>query len=129
VSNDGLINLMMLKVYSGHLGNQVEFMEMNMHMAQNIIAETELRLLASTTSQIVSPSSNVPIISIYQDSLLGSYRITREGVKFSARDAMNLLMMYPNVNPATLFERSKKEDTNFELLSQDRKSTRLNSSH
>lgn len=108
----------MLKVYSGHLGNQVEFMEMNMHMAQNIIAETELRLLASTTSQIVSPSSNVPIISIYQDSLLGSYRITREGVKFSARDAMNLLMMYPNVNPATLFERSKKEITNFELLSQ-----------
>ena len=92
--------------------------EMNMHMAQNILAETELRLLASTTSQIVSPSSNVPIIAIYQDSLLGSYRITREGVKFSARDAMNLLMSYPNVNPATLFERSRKEVTNFEVLSQ-----------
>ena len=93
-------------------------MEMNMHMAQNTIAETELRLLAATTTQIVSPSSNVPIISIYQDSLLGSYRITREGVKFSARDAMNLLMAYPNVNPATLFERSRKEVSNFELLSQ-----------
>jgi hypothetical protein len=93
-------------------------MEMNMHMPQNILAETELRLLASTTSQIVSPSSNVPIISIYQDSLLGSYRISREGIKFSARDAMNLLMAYPNVNPATLFARSKKEVTNFELLSQ-----------
>jgi DNA-directed RNA polymerase II subunit RPB1 len=92
--------------------------EMNMHMAQNILAETELRLLASTTSQIVSPSSNVPIIAIYQDSLLGSYRITREGVKFSARDAMNLLMSYPNVNPATLFARSRKEVTNFEVLSQ-----------
>jgi len=93
-------------------------MEMNMHMPQNILAETELRLLASTTTQIVSPSSNVPIISIYQDSLLGSYRISREGVKFSAREAMNLLMAYPNVNPATLFARSKKEVTNFELLSQ-----------
>jgi DNA-directed RNA polymerase beta' subunit len=93
-------------------------MEMNMHMPQNTLAETELRLLASTTTQIVSPSSNVPIISIYQDSLLGSYRISREGVKFSAREAMNLLMAYPNVNPATLFERSKKEVTNFELLSQ-----------
>jgi DNA-directed RNA polymerase beta' subunit len=91
---------------------------MNMHMGQNILAETELRLLASTTSQIVSPSSNVPIISIYQDSLLGSYRFSREGIKFSPRDAMNLLMAYPNVNPATLFERSKKEVSNFEILSQ-----------
>ena len=109
---------MMLKVYSGHLGNLVDFMEMNMHMPQNILAETELRLLASTTTQIVSPSSNVPIISIYQDSLLGSYRLTREGVKFSPRDAMNLLMAYPNVNPATLFARGKKDVTNFELLSQ-----------
>ena len=77
-----------------------------------------MRLLAATTTQIVSPSSNVPIIAIYQDSLLGSYRITREGVKFTARDAMNLLMMYPKVNPATLFERSRKEVSNFELLSQ-----------
>jgi DNA-directed RNA polymerase beta' subunit len=93
-------------------------MEMNMHMPQNTLAETELRLLAATTTQIVSPSSNVPIISIYQDSLLGSYRLTREGVKFSAREAMNLLMAYPNVNPATLFARSKNEITNFELISQ-----------
>jgi len=105
-------------IQSGHLGNLVDFMEMNMHMPQNILAETELRLLASTTTQIVSPSSNVPIISIYQDSLLGSYRLTREGVKFSPRDAMNLLMAYPNVNPATLFARGKKDVTNFELLSQ-----------
>ena len=91
---------------------------MNMHMAQNTLAETELRLLAATVTQIVSPSSNVPIIAIYQDSLLGSYRITREGVKFSPRDAMNLLMMYPNVNPTTLFARGRKDVTNFELLSQ-----------
>ncbi len=108
----------MLKVYSTCLGNLADFMEMNMHMPQNILAETELRLLASTTTQIVSPSSNVPIISIYQDSLLGSYRITREGVKFSAREAMNLLMAYPNVNPATLFARSRKDVTNFEVISQ-----------
>jgi len=109
-------------IQSGRLGNLAESPfdgdEMNMHMAQNIIAETELRLLAATTTQIVSPSSNVPIIAIYQDSLLGSYRITREGVKFSPRDAMNLLMMYPKVNPATLFQRGRKDVTNFELISQ-----------
>lgn len=87
-------------------------------MGQNIVAETELRLLAATTTQIVSPSSNVPIIAIYQDSLLGSYRITREGVKFSARDAMNLLMMYPKVDTKKLFQRGRKEVSNFELISQ-----------
>jgi DNA-directed RNA polymerase beta' subunit len=118
VDDEGLVIPSLLMIQSGRLGNLVEYSEMNMHMAQNVLAETELRLLASTTSQIVSPSSNVPIIAIYQDSLLGSYRITREGVKFSARDAMNLLMSYPNVNPATLFERSRKEVTNFEVLSQ-----------
>ena len=122
VDNEGLVIQSLLMIQSGHLGNLVDTPfdgdEMNMHMPQNTLAETELRLLASTTSQIVSPSSNVPIISIYQDSLLGSYRISREGVKFSAREAMNLLMAYPNVNPATLFARSKKEVTNFELLSQ-----------
>ena len=122
VDNEGLVILSLLMIQSGHLGNLVDSPfdgdEMNMHMPQNTLAETELRLLASTTSQIVSPSSNVPIIAIYQDSLLGSYRLTREGVKFSPRDAMNLLMAYPNVNPATLFARSKKDVTNFELLSQ-----------
>ena len=122
VDNEGFVVLSLLKIQSGRLGNLADTPfdgdEMNMHMAQNTLAETELRLLAATVTQIVSPSSNVPIIAIYQDSLLGSYRITREGVKFSPRDAMNLLMMYPNVNPTTLFARGRKDVTNFELLSQ-----------
>ena len=87
-----------------------------MHMSQSISAETELRNLAAIPYQMVSPSSNSPIIGIYQDSLLGSYRFTRPNVKISARDAMNLLMMYPNVNTDAL--KDKKEFTSFEILSQ-----------
>ena len=89
--------------------------EMNMHMPQNILAETELRHLAATPYQMISPSANAPIIGIYQDSLLGSYRFTRPGITFSPRDAMNLLMMYNKVDVKAL---RKDKITNFEILSQ-----------
>jgi DNA-directed RNA polymerase II subunit RPB1 len=55
-------------------------MEMNMHLPQNVLAETELRHLAAIPYQMISPSGNAPIIGIYQDSLLGSYRFTRPGI-------------------------------------------------
>ena len=87
-----------------------------MHCSQSVGAETELRHLAAIPYQMVSPSSNAPIIGIYQDSLLGSYRFTRPNIKFSPRDAMNLLMMYPNVNTAAL--KDKKEMSSFDVLSQ-----------
>jgi DNA-directed RNA polymerase II subunit RPB1 len=90
-------------------------MEMNMHMPQNVLSDVELRHLAATPYQIISPSSNAPIIGIYQDSMLGSYQFTREGIEFNPRDAMNLIMGYNQIDP-TVF--SKKTITNFDLLSQ-----------
>jgi DNA-directed RNA polymerase beta' subunit/DNA-directed RNA polymerase subunit H (RpoH/RPB5) len=91
--------------------------EMNMHLPQNVIAETELRHLAAIPYQIVSPASNSPIIGIYQDSLLGAYRFTREEMKVSPRDAMNVLMRYPNVDVSKILEKGKQL-TNFDILSQ-----------
>jgi DNA-directed RNA polymerase II subunit RPB1 len=91
--------------------------EMNMHMPQNILAETELRNLAAIPYQIVSPANNSPIIGIFQDSLLGSYRFTRPNISFTPKQAMNLLMMYPHVD-TSLFQHSKERITNFEVLSQ-----------
>ena len=91
--------------------------EMNMHMPQNVLAETELRHLAAIPYQIISPASNAPIIGIYQDSLLGSYRMTRKHVTFTPRDAMNLLMMYPNVNTAAIREKGDTLSC-FDVLSQ-----------
>jgi DNA-directed RNA polymerase beta' subunit len=96
------------------LGNS---MEMNMHMPQNVLAETELRHLAAIPYQIISPASNGPIIGIYQDSLLGSYRLTRPNITFSPREAMNLLMMYSKVDTKALRDAGKKI-TSFEVLSQ-----------
>ena len=96
-------------------------MEMNMHMPQNVLAETELRHLAAIPYQVVSPAGNSPIIGIYQDSLLGSYRFTRPNISFTPRDVMNLLMMYSKVDTAAIREISEKNRgkiKNFDILSQ-----------
>ena len=91
--------------------------EMNMHMPQNITAETELRHLAAIPFQQISPTSNTPIIGIFQDSLLGAYLLTRPGVKFTQMEAMNLLMKYPFVDVDAL-RKCGPEVTSFQLLSQ-----------
>lgn len=96
---------------------QSKLLEMNMHCAQSIVTETEIRHLAATPYQIINPGSNKPIIGIFQDSLLGSFRFTRKDIKFSPRDAMNLLMSYPHVD-VNAIRKAGKEVTNFDILSQ-----------
>ena len=145
VNNEGLAIWSLLKIQSGPLGNlggdkhifslgnfsifvfenshciyavkSFDGDEMNMHMSQNILAETELRHLAAIPYQIISPAGNAPIIGIYQDSLLGSYRFTRPNIKFSPRDAMNLLMMYSKVDVKALRD-AGAEISSFDILSQ-----------
>ena len=92
---------------------------MNLHMAQDVESESELRNLAAVPYQLISPANNSAIIGIFQDSMLGCFRFTRENVNFTARDAMNLLMMFNRVNEKALFEKGKdKKISSFEILSQ-----------
>ena len=91
--------------------------EMNMHMPQDEEAEAELKNLAAVPYQIISPAKNQSIIGIFQDSLLGSYRLTRPGVSFAPRDAMNLLMAHSGVNEG-LFASHAERITSFQILSQ-----------
>jgi len=123
VDDEGLAIPSLLKIQSGPLGNlrdkPFDGDEMNMHMPQNVLAETELRHLAATPWQMISPSANSPIIGIYQDSLLGSYRFTRPNLKLTPRDAMNLLMMFPKVDVAALRASIKDGSiSTFDVLSQ-----------
>ena len=93
--------------------------EMNMHMPQSMLAETELKHLAAIPHQIISPASSSPIIGIFQDSLLGSYRFTRKNIQLKPRDAMNLLMMYPKVDLEKLHESIEDgKISSFDILSQ-----------
>jgi len=91
--------------------------EMNMHLAQNVLAETELRHLAAIPYQMISPSGNSPVIGIYQDSLLGCFRFTRPNIKLTPRETMNLLMMYADVDVNKILD-NKDNLTSFDVLSQ-----------
>lgn len=94
--------------------------EMNLHMPQDPESESELRNLAAVPYQIISPANNKAIIGIYQDSMLGCYQFTREGVKFDPRAAMNLLMMFDGVNEVALKKIRENSEfvSNFDILSQ-----------
>ena len=128
VNDERLTIWSLLKIQSAPLGNfgdrcvyaaAFDGDEMNMHMPQNTLAETELKHLAAIPYQLISPASNAPIIGIFQDSLLASYRITRPNIKFTPREAMNLLMMYPKVNPDELNDSIKNgKISTFDVMSQ-----------
>ena len=90
---------------------------MNLHMPQDEESEAELKNLAAVPYQIISPANNQSIIGIFQDSLLGSYRFTRENVKFNHRSAMNLLMALQTINEA-IFNNSNTPISNFQILTQ-----------
>jgi DNA-directed RNA polymerase II subunit RPB1 len=93
---------------------------MNLHMPQDPESEAELKNLAAVPYQIISPANNSSIIGIYQDSMLGSYLFSKEGVKFTPRQAMNLLMMFNGINANTLLQDIEKNGTvsNYDILSQ-----------
>jgi len=121
VHSDGLTNLNELKIQSDPFGNTGDTSgdEMNLHLTQSIEAETELRHLAAVQYQIVSPANNSSIIGIYQDSMLGCYLFSKEGVYFTPRQAMNLLMMFNGVNEEKLLRAiTEKGVNNYEILSQ-----------
>ena len=121
---EGLTIPSLLKIQSDVIGNSDDLSfdgdEMNLHMPQDPESEAELRNLAAVPYQIVSPANNGSIIGIYQDSMLGSYQFTRPNIRFSPRDAMNILMMFNGVNEKQLLDDVKKDGgiTNFDILSQ-----------
>jgi DNA-directed RNA polymerase II subunit RPB1 len=94
--------------------------EMNLHMPQDPESEAELKNLAAVPYQIISPANNASIIGIYQDSMLGSYLFSRDNIKFTPRQAMNLLMMYNGINENKLLDDIQNEGgiSNFNILSQ-----------
>jgi DNA-directed RNA polymerase II subunit RPB1 len=66
--------------------------EMNAHIPQSYEAATELEEIAAVPHQILRPRDGKPVIGIVQDTLVGSYRLTRENVFFTRREFMNLMM-------------------------------------
>ena len=63
-----------------------------MHVPQSYEAAVELEEIAAIPHNVVSPRHAKPLIGAYQDSVVGSYRITRPTSRFSRREFMNLMM-------------------------------------
>ena len=82
--------------------------EMNMHGPQDEESQAELMYLAAVPRQIISPQNNQSIVGIFQDSLLGSHRFTRQNINFTHRHAMNLLMYYNNVDVSMFKDKDRK---------------------
>lgn len=87
-----------------------------MHIPQNAEATVELANLAAIPYQIVSPANNAPIIGIFQDNLLGTYRFTRENIVMSQLEAMNLLIKNNKMKNTKIFE--KPLISSFDVLSE-----------
>jgi DNA-directed RNA polymerase II subunit RPB1 len=65
--------------------------EMNMHVPQSIAAATELKVIASILRQIISPRTCSPIIQVFQDTLTGVFRMSKDDVSIPEHIAMNML--------------------------------------
>lgn len=70
--------------------------EMNAHIPQSYEAATELEQIAAVRHQIVGPREGKPSIGIVQDTLVGSYLLTKNDNQFTRREFMNLMMYNKN---------------------------------
>jgi DNA-directed RNA polymerase II subunit RPB1 len=66
--------------------------EMNAHLPQSYESMVELEEIAAIPHHIITPRHAKPMIGVYQDTLVGSYRLTQSGVEFTRREFMNLMM-------------------------------------
>ena len=71
---------------------------MNIHVPQSLESQAELRVLSMAKSHLVSAQGSKPIIGIFQDSLLGAYRMTLPDIQVEKSDYYNLSM---NINIST----------------------------
>ena len=70
--------------------------EMNIHVPISAQTVAEIRFIASVPTQIVSPQKHEPIIGFVQDSILGCYKLSKEGTEISIEKVMRLLSRIRN---------------------------------
>jgi DNA-directed RNA polymerase II subunit RPB1 len=117
VINDGLINLRLLKIQSGPSGNS--WSNRNTFIPQSIQTRVEVEELAGVSKQIISPATSMPIISVAQDSMVGSYILTK--TEFATTGEQLFHYMMPIIQLKSNFNfiksRSKEKWTGNELYS------------
>jgi len=89
--------------------------EMNMHVPQSIASATEIKYLASVLRQIVSPRTNAAIISVFQDTQTGIYRLSQPNVRVPEHIAMNILARMKK--PLSTYIRQNKDLSGQDIIS------------
>ena len=67
--------------------------EMNLHMPQSIQTMSELKDFASVPYHIIGPKDGKPIIEVVQDTMVGSFRLTKDHVRITDKTFANLQMV------------------------------------
>jgi DNA-directed RNA polymerase II subunit RPB1 len=67
--------------------------EMNLHCPQNLQTMNELMDIAAVPYMILAPRDGKPIIEVVQDTLLGSFRLTRDSTRIQDKTMANLQMI------------------------------------
>jgi DNA-directed RNA polymerase II subunit RPB1 len=67
--------------------------EMNMHVPQSIQTSVELKELAGVETQIIGPGQNRPVISLVQDTIIGSSLFTSYNT-FMTHDAIKKMLIW-----------------------------------
>ena len=88
--------------------------EMNLHALQTVESQAEARNIMAVKYQVVSPQSNRPVMSVIQDSLVGAYLLSADGVTLTKSVFMDCLMRIPQWDGS--FE-DKPEYTGKDLIS------------
>jgi len=70
--------------------------EMNLHCPQNIQSMSELKDIAAVPYLVIAPRDGKPIIEIVQDTLLGSFRLTKDHTNINDKQMANLQMVNSN---------------------------------
>lgn len=83
------INLACCKSYNADFDGD----EMNMHVPQSLGAQSEIRHLFHVKQHLLTPSTNRPIISACQDTLIGAYLLTRRDNFFTRGEVFQLFML------------------------------------
>lgn len=65
---------------------------MNAHIPQSYESMVELEEIAAIPHHIITPRHAKPMIGVFQDTLVGSYRLTQPGINFTLKEYMNLMM-------------------------------------
>ena len=83
---------------------------MNVFLPQSIQTQVEIEELTGVSRQIISPATSTPIISVAQDSMVGSYILTKSDFSTTGENLFHYLMSMTQLKSDFNFIRSREKE-------------------